>query len=61
MTFDSLNLFKKIFGEKLIDEFKIELEKIKRSWIFHLDENEKSHKEILTKLDEISKKLEKRK
>jgi hypothetical protein len=61
MAFDSLNFFKKIFGEKLIEDFKVELEKIQKSWISHLEENERSHQEILKKLDEISKKIEKRK
>jgi uncharacterized protein (DUF433 family) len=61
MAFDSLNFFKKIFGEKLIEDFKVELEKIQKSWLFHLEENERSHQEILKKFDEISKKLEKRK
>jgi hypothetical protein len=60
MAFDSLNFFKKIFGEQLIDEFKIELEKMQKSWNSHLEENEKSHKEILAKLDELSKKIEKK-
>jgi hypothetical protein len=58
MAFDSLNFFKKIFGEKLIDDFKIELEKMQKSWSSHLEENEKAHQEILKKLDEIDKTLD---
>jgi len=52
-----LTFFKKIFGEKLITDLQIELDKIKESWISHLEKDEKEHQEILKTLDEIKEKL----
>jgi len=51
------NFFRKIFGDKLIDDFQIELDKIKQSWVEHIEEDKKEHQEILKVLNEIKEKL----
>jgi len=50
--------FRKIFGEKLVNDFQIELDKIRKSWIEHIEKDEKEHQEILKFLSEIKERLE---
>ena len=63
MAFE-LNLFKKIFGEKMVDEALKEFNDIKNEWNARHKKHFEDHKamaelleEILKKLEEIEKKL----
>jgi len=46
-------------GEELIKEFNEEVQKFLKVWQEHLETDKRDHQEILKKLDEISKKIEK--